>query len=114
MLAISGERDYVEVETMSRNEDTADTRLVASTVKTPEEWEAVAGYLFRLLDDIDTLDDSCRENDHAFRECVRHVQRRRFEVATTDGYKVSFHARRYGVESKDATESRTSSLVKGV
>lgn len=43
-------------------------------------------FLFRLLDDIDTLDDACRNNDALFRERVRAVHRRRFEVVDTDGY----------------------------
>jgi hypothetical protein len=54
---------------------------------------AAADYLFGLLDDIDTLDDACRSDDAAFREAVRQVQRRRFEVASTDGYSVTFKKR---------------------
>lgn len=52
-----------------------------------------ADFLFGLLDDIDTLDDACRSDDAAFRDAVRRVQRKRFEVAETDGYTVSFKAR---------------------
>lgn len=36
--------------------------------------------LWRMLDDIDTLDDACRENDAAFRLLVRDIQRKRFDV----------------------------------
>jgi len=36
--------------------------------------------LWRMLDDIDTLDDACRDNDAAFRALVRDVQRKRFDV----------------------------------
>jgi len=38
--------------------------------------------LWRLLDDIDTLDDACRGDDACFRALVRDVQRKRFEVVT--------------------------------
>lgn len=41
--------------------------------------------LWTLLDDIDTLDDSCRENDALFRERVRAVQKKRHLIATPDG-----------------------------
>jgi hypothetical protein len=44
--------------------------------------------LWRMLDDIDTLDDACRDNDAAFRALVRDVQRKRFEVLTGE----EFHA----------------------
>jgi len=36
--------------------------------------------LWQLLDDIDTLDDSCRDDDHIFRERVRAVQQKRWEI----------------------------------
>jgi hypothetical protein len=36
--------------------------------------------LWVLLDNIDTLDDGCRENDAAFRELARKHLRRRFEI----------------------------------
>lgn len=49
-------------------------------------WEERAKFLWRLLDDIDTLDDSCRNNHVKFRERVRAAQKRRNEVATSDGY----------------------------
>lgn len=42
-----------------------------------------AGKLWMLLDDIDTLDDACKGDDSAFREGVRHVQRKRFLVRET-------------------------------
>jgi hypothetical protein len=50
--------------------------------------EEIAHYLWKLLDNIDTLDDACSGDDVAFREQVRIVQQRRFEVGSTDGYKV--------------------------
>lgn len=42
--------------------------------------EEQAFRLWRLLDDIDTLDDACRDNDAGFRDLVRDVQRRRFAL----------------------------------
>ena len=44
------------------------------------EVEEKAFKLWKLLDDIDTLDDSCRENDELFRKLVYDMQRRRFEI----------------------------------
>lgn len=56
----------------------------------PVDYEAAARFLFDLLDDIDTLDDMAKADDAAYRAAVQKVQRRRFEVATTDGYTVTF------------------------
>jgi len=36
--------------------------------------------LWMLLDHIDTLDDSCRDNDEAFRNLVREHQKKRFAI----------------------------------
>lgn len=41
------------------------------------DWKDTACFLWKLLDDIDTLDDACRENDRAFRDAVREKQKRR-------------------------------------
>lgn len=57
-----------------------------------KELVRAAKFLWDRLDDIDTLDDACRENDKAFRENVRQVQRRRFEVGTTDGFSITLNA----------------------
>jgi len=54
----------------------------------PRRLQTIAEFLFGLLDDIDTLDDACRDDDATFREQVRKVQQRRFEVAVTDGQEV--------------------------
>lgn len=56
----------------------------------PVGYEAAARFLFDLLDDIDTFDDMAKGNDAAYRAAVQKVHRRRFEVATTDGYTVTF------------------------
>lgn len=63
-----------------------------------------AAFLFGLLDDIDTLDDACRADDRAFREAVRRVQRRRFEVAGTDGYSVTFKCASHGVAAVETSQ----------
>lgn len=51
-----------------------------------------AQFLFALLDDIDTASDRAKADDKAYREIVERIQKRRFEVASTDGYVVLFHA----------------------
>lgn len=38
--------------------------------------------LYKLLDDIDTLDDAAKSNDKAFREHVRTIQKQRHLVVT--------------------------------
>jgi len=43
----------------------------------------IATRLWQLLDDIDTLDDSCRDNDALFRERVREIQKRRHLYLTS-------------------------------
>lgn len=50
--------------------------------------EDIALELFSLLDNIDTLDDVCRDDDRLFRELVRREAAKRFDYATTDGYSV--------------------------
>lgn len=47
-------------------------------------------FLWQLLDDIDTIDDAAKDNDKRFRDMVRAVQQRRFEISRSDGYTVSF------------------------
>lgn len=49
-----------------------------------------AEFLFGLLDDIDSVTDQAKGNDVAYRRWVEALQKRRFEVATTDGYEVIF------------------------
>jgi len=51
---------------------------------------AASEFLFGLLDDIDTADDMAKSNETVYREMVRNIHRRRFEVASTDGYTVTF------------------------
>lgn len=58
---------------------------IREEVKTTN-WEAMAKALWGLLDDIDTLDDACMEDDARFRKLVRHIQHRRHEyLVSRDG-----------------------------
>lgn len=54
------------------------------------DYRKIALFLYRLLDDIDTLDDSCRGNDVLFRDAARKRQQRRHEISACDGYSVAF------------------------
>lgn len=65
--------------------------LPATPSSTADEglYEGVARFLFDRLDDIDTLDDAALD-DADFRRGARRIHRRRFEVASTDGYTVYF------------------------
>jgi hypothetical protein len=57
----------------------------------PGEWEKIARFLWELLDNIDTLDDACKDDDHAFREQTRRQQKERWRVSESDGQAVRFH-----------------------
>ena len=57
------------------------------------EGEEIARLLWVLLDNIDTLDDSCKDDDHAFREQTRRQQKERWRVSESDGQTVRFHAK---------------------
>ena len=61
--------------------------------QTTEPRIAAADFLFGLLDDIDTVSDIAKGDDAAYRTMVERIQRRRFEVADTDGYTVTFKER---------------------
>lgn len=54
------------------------------------DYKNIALYLFYLLDDIDTASDIAKGNDKLYREYVEAHHRRRFDVASTDGYSVTF------------------------
>ena len=54
------------------------------------DYKAISNFLFGLLDDIDTLEDVYKSNLQGFQDGVRKRHRRRFEVADTDGYTVTF------------------------
>ena len=44
--------------------------------------------LWILLDDIDILDDACKSNDESFRLLARDVQKKRYSILESDGYKL--------------------------
>jgi hypothetical protein len=69
-----------------------------------ERLERIAVFLWDLLDAIDTLDDACKDNDVAFRKMVYKRQQRRHEVATTDGYNLTFKDEALRKEGGDATK----------
>lgn len=51
---------------------------------------SAAQFLWALLDDIDTASDIAKGDDAAYRAMVERIQRRRFEVGSTDGHAVTF------------------------
>lgn len=53
-----------------------------------ERLREVAVFLFGLLDDVDTADDVAKGDDKFYRNQIRAIHKRRFEVAETDGYNV--------------------------
>lgn len=59
----------------------------------------IADFLWSLLDDIDTASDIAKADDKAYRTMVERIQRRRFDVGTTDGYTVTFIAEQRTGES---------------
>jgi hypothetical protein len=61
------------------------------TMNEARQWEAIARFLWDLLDDIDTLDDACKDDDVLFRKSARDVHKRRYEVSDSDGYFVKFN-----------------------
>jgi hypothetical protein len=50
----------------------------------------VADFLWMLLDEIDTASDIAKGDNELYRGIVERLQRRRFEVGSTDGYTVQF------------------------
>ncbi len=54
------------------------------------DYRVISVFLWRLLDDIDTASDMAKSNDAAYRKRVEKLQRRRFEVSTSDGFDIAF------------------------
>lgn len=59
-----------------------------------ERYEHAARELWKLLDDIDTLDDVCKFNDRAFRLRTRKRLQARHALLETDGYTLRLPARK--------------------
>ena len=53
-------------------------------------YEKVARFLFGVLDDIDTADDMAKADETLYRSLVRRYHAKRFLVATTDGYTLTW------------------------
>lgn len=103
-----GEAPYKPVTDKARRESIA--RAVIRSKPGPEggdcdiDYRAAALVLFNLLDDIDTLDDACREDDAAFRRLAMVKARRREDVgASFDGYTVAFIGERAYAEGEKRT-----------
>lgn len=47
-------------------------------------------FLWKLLDDIDTMRDAAKNDDAGFIRAVERIQNKRWEVATSDGYTLKF------------------------
>lgn len=47
-----------------------------------------AAQLWGMLDDIDTVGDAVKSDDAAYRKRVERIQRQRFDIFTSDGYKL--------------------------
>jgi hypothetical protein len=58
--------------------------------QTMADHEKAAQFLWGLLDDIDTAGDIAKSDDKTYRDIVERLQRRRFEVGSTDGHTVTF------------------------
>lgn len=54
------------------------------------DFEKIATQLWKLLDDIDTADDIAKSNHGAYRDLVRAAAKRRFDLADSDGYQLSW------------------------
>ena len=57
-----------------------------SEIKDVTKLQGMVIDLWTLLDHIDTLDDSCRASDTAFRNLTRDTQKKRHQTLTSDGY----------------------------
>ncbi|MCK5606923.1 hypothetical protein KAR91_33785 [Candidatus Pacearchaeota archaeon] len=64
--------------------------IAVEDVTDPDLLRKMVVKLWQLLDDIDTLDDSCRDDDLDFRNHTRKYQQRRHAVLHSDGYNLFF------------------------
>lgn len=56
-------------------------------------WQEIAEHLFQLLDDIDTASDMFKPEHTDFYRYVMRKANARFEVATSDGYNLTFNVK---------------------
>jgi hypothetical protein len=81
------ERDeWAAVESAIRADEAAKVRAEN------ERLREAATALFDLIDEIDTISDLAKNDDKLYRQLVERTQRRRFEIATTDGYSLTFRS----------------------
>lgn len=57
-------------------------------VTDPNELRVVCIELWKLLDNIDTLDDACKDDNARFRDLVRDQQQKRFKYIVSDGHEL--------------------------
>lgn len=50
----------------------------------------IVEFLWKLLDDIDTMGDVAKSDDAFYRQAVEKIQNKRWEVGTSDGYTLKF------------------------
>lgn len=68
-------------------------------------WEQIAIALYKILDDIDTLDDACRENSESFRKLVMQTQARKGKyMASFDGMTIQRVDEGWHVYYKDPSQ----------
>jgi hypothetical protein len=84
-VATGGTPDQHVHGALSRQEAVIAVEVALATVKA-EEIDPTTAALWNLLDDIDTLDDSCKYNDEVFRQCVRKLIAKRNRHLRSDGY----------------------------
>lgn len=51
-------------------------------------YQKAASLLWQMLDNVDTLDDSCKSNEEAYRKAVRCEVQKRFRILVSDGYRL--------------------------
>ena len=71
---------------------TTRARKTISKPLTADELERVAQFFYRMLDDIDTVDDMAKFNDLAYREAVRRIIKKRWAAVAYCNEKVIFKA----------------------
>lgn len=65
----------------------------------PAEPIGAAEQLWQLLDDIDTTDDACRDNDGAFRQLARDLIKRRHRIAACrDGHSLEWQPAKHSMD----------------
>ena len=58
------------------------------SINDPSVLRCMVVSLWQLLDNIDTLDDACRDSDESFRALARNCQKERHQILTSDGYEL--------------------------